>query len=677
MDETKGNSSNKLRILVIENDPQWRQDHLQNLQNWGYDAYAAEAPGNTPDEFRALWNDAIAKAHSHRCHVALVDMRLKSDQNKADRSGLELVPWLAPAVSIIVSGHGDKNTVREALKSSLEVPQRAYDFVGKEDGPDALKQVIEETLNRFWSHESVVQTDWSLPDLKNSQAVVQRFFPEDPCVPSEEADDVLRRLLPKATRKITLTDLNKSTGTPTLMLRPRSLVIKALTDNNKRPVVVKLMRQERVEKEMQGYECIKDQLTAARFAYRPSDPVKLWDIGGVTYLLVGGNASFELFSEFYKAHEAQEIASVLSSLKELWMPLYQESHSETISLAEAYGKVWGTEWYAELIGLKEELEPTNYPEIYNKLQLQDPIAWLDRKKEQSLLGSTKIAITHGDLQGDNIFVDENRHVWVIDYERTGPGPILQDWVELEIDIMTRLANDEIMDVDQFFRHVCDTYKPTKLQVDYKNLPKVLSVVCEIRNVASDSSGIGDAREYYWGLLLNTLFRLAILLKQERYRKIEVQTLSEKESVSAANDNAIGISRCLLLAATLCHRLDNWDKPWPPAEWESVLSDSKPNEFNALATKPSTGFRYALLIGVGDTPMDPLFSLPLTVTDAQAMQSVLADPSHCAYPLGNVRLLSNTTATLADIRIGLSGLPIKRLKIPTRPLSSIFLGMAGI
>ncbi|WP_445241213.1 caspase family protein [Microcoleus vaginatus] len=59
--------------------------------------------------------------------------------------------------------------------------------------------------------------------------------------------------------------------------------------------------------------------------------------------------------------------------------------------------------------------------------------------------------------------------------------------------------------------------------------------------------------------------------------------------------------------------------------------------------------YALLIGVGNTA-DPGYSLPETVTDAEALKDVLTDANFCAYPNtpDHVRLLKNQGATRSAI-----------------------------
>jgi hypothetical protein len=66
--------------------------------------------------------------------------------------------------------------------------------------------------------------------------------------------------------------------------------------------------------------------------------------------------------------------------------------------------------------------------------------------------------------------------------------------------------------------------------------------------------------------------------------------------------------------------------------------------------------YALLIGVGETA-SPRWSLPVTVKDVQALQSVLTNPELCAYPNDSrhVRLLHDAEATRRNILEGLDWL----------------------
>ncbi len=69
--------------------------------------------------------------------------------------------------------------------------------------------------------------------------------------------------------------------------------------------------------------------------------------------------------------------------------------------------------------------------------------------------------------------------------------------------------------------------------------------------------------------------------------------------------------------------------------------------------------YALLIGVGATA-SPRWSLPVTVKDVQALQSVLTNPELCAYPndKNHLRLLHDAGATRQNILEGLEWLKVQ-------------------
>ena len=114
--------STRVRVLVVENDPRQRADIVENFKALRYEYYWAEAPIGAEDAHKALLEDAKQKAHTHRCHIALVDMRLRDDSDPSDISGLALVRKLADRVHTL-SG-GDRKAVREALEATPR-PARA------------------------------------------------------------------------------------------------------------------------------------------------------------------------------------------------------------------------------------------------------------------------------------------------------------------------------------------------------------------------------------------------------------------------------------------------------------------------------------------------------------------------------------------------------------------------
>jgi hypothetical protein len=194
------------------------------------------------------------------------------------------------------------------------------------------------------------------------------------------------------------------------------------------------------------------------------------------------------------------------------------------------------------------------PPPWDKLRVPEPISWLiDKVNENKDIPVTALAVTHGDLHGDNLLVDGDQNLWVIDFERSGYGPILQDFTELESDILTRLAGLHDFDFEPLFRLGLWVAQSRRIN-EYSFFPdsvgarvmKTMKVISALRQQAYECTGESDARPYLWGLLLNAIFRATLLDPQK-------QKLSQQ--------------RALMLASIYCHRLDHWEEPWPPSEWK--------------------------------------------------------------------------------------------------------------
>jgi hypothetical protein len=71
---------------------------------------------------------------------------------------------------------------------------------------------------------------------------------------------------------------------------------------------------------------------------------------------------------------------------------------------------------------------------------------------------------------------------------------------------------------------------------------------------------------------------------------------------------------------------------------------------------STG--HALLIGVGLYQHISQYNVPIAARDAEAVREALLDPDLCAYPAGQVTLLTNENATRAAVLSALEGLAAK-------------------
>jgi CheY-like chemotaxis protein len=129
------------RILVVENDPTQRASLMELLRGWKYKVYEVpenELQSGKTDRDQFLLNNAILKLEEYHCDLLLVDLRLDSDENKEDSSGGDL----AKAILQVYPG------LKIVFRSGYAVPHSLSDWpcVGKGDGAEALKRIIEDTL---------------------------------------------------------------------------------------------------------------------------------------------------------------------------------------------------------------------------------------------------------------------------------------------------------------------------------------------------------------------------------------------------------------------------------------------------------------------------------------------------------------------------------------------------
>jgi DNA-binding NarL/FixJ family response regulator len=548
-------------ILVVENDRVYREDFVTNLEQWGYRPVVAEGRG------KRLINDAQTKVQEHRCHVALVDMRLKDDYDRNDRSGLELVPNLKPALSIVVSAFGDRETTRKAL-----IEREAFDFVGKEEHPERLHEAIERALQQVGM---VNEPDIHWPPGLSSASVVQQITRDETASPNE-ANQIVRCLFPVA-RTIRLEHLG---GAHQIRPTPsqRSLVMQAWADDLE-PVVVKLERISRIEREVQCYQEFIDNRLVGNFYARLRRHHLLWDIGGAVYDLVGTSLQrIDTFSLFYQNPATTEEhiqASMRHLFDEVWSRLYFTTNEpQGGSLCDAYTEVWGPSWQHRVRDFPNQQEALVIASGDMSLEVYNPVVWVRQRTNMdddspdrashdfSKVANARTAITHGDVSGDNLFVDQER-IWVIDYERSGRGPILQDFVQLETDILLRLAQIAPDDMPSLLELFIAVLRPRRLsdlpttQSSHAEVRKAVAVIHTLRELALKLTKVADIQQYFWGVLLNVVFRASF----------------------ARPDNDIQQQRALLLGGLLCHRLEHLSDPnWPPEAWRP----------GGVASVPDTG-----------------------------------------------------------------------------------------
>jgi DNA-binding NtrC family response regulator len=126
----------KATILFADNNLDFLKTRAEFLEQEGY----LVIPAADPTESRR-------KLELGGIDLAIVDIRLRNDDDDKDVSGLTLAKEVARSVpKIILTGFPSYEAVREALKSQSDGLEAAVDFVAKQEGPEALLNAIEKAL---------------------------------------------------------------------------------------------------------------------------------------------------------------------------------------------------------------------------------------------------------------------------------------------------------------------------------------------------------------------------------------------------------------------------------------------------------------------------------------------------------------------------------------------------
>ena len=525
------------RVLVVENDFRARGQLIEILTRPGFTVRAAE--GNGP----ALQENAKELASSFRPHVVVMDLRLVDDEYSADRSGLELLKekGFSSSRCVLHSAYlsDDYRVTREAL-----VEARVADVVGKEEPPIRLIGAVEKAAREGCICCKEFSIDW--PAAWDEKAVIKTLFDGDAELPSGIVTDILGHLFPDA-KLVMLKTLKRATQSSTSIFRGRAVLFQAWTDD-KEPFVVKLSPQDRTVKEVNAYkENIKDRLVG-RFYAELQDHKIFWELGGICYSFIGSpQKAIETFAVFYQQEKTPEeiIRPLQHFFGEVWGRHYSDSQKPLDNTLFAA--------YDSFLKLSQRLgEPHTHAETIHISGLPgeylNPLRWIIEHADDSFISTANQAITHGDLHGDNLFVEEG-HAWAIDFERSKHGPILRDFVELEQDIVTRLVmlpTSDMLLFRDFATILCTPSSPTDSFIWLKRdqdeeIKRSLDVISAIRSMAYTITGYKDMREYYWSLLCDTIF-----------------------GIISTDNQSTKWMRGLLYASVLCDRLSHWDDKRPQA-----------------------------------------------------------------------------------------------------------------
>jgi two-component system nitrogen regulation response regulator NtrX len=120
------------KILLVDNEPNYRDMVCQFLEDQGYEVIMASNPASAAELMKA-----------ERPALAVIDIRLLDDSDDKDETGLALAKQTDPSIpKIILTAFPNYQAVREAMKPSLDGLPAAVSFVAKQEGLYKLLEAI-------------------------------------------------------------------------------------------------------------------------------------------------------------------------------------------------------------------------------------------------------------------------------------------------------------------------------------------------------------------------------------------------------------------------------------------------------------------------------------------------------------------------------------------------------
>ncbi len=517
------------RILVVDNIARVRDNTAQVLASEGYDVFVADGEGEK------LLDTSWEMLEHTRAHLAIVDLRLLDDDDEDDWSGFELAAniiknfsWVA---GMMLTSYGTFELARRAQTKHVELA-----LMGKDEGPAALlervQQVFSERVPCQWNQEWQGLDEPTRRDLYARCAHFPKECVLDSATAESEVRELLGRLFPNA-EKLHVRLLNPPHPPQTLSQANSVLlgVVPFRQDIARREVVVKIASHKAIRTESENYnEFVTDQVVdnrhteLRRCAYT-------WHLAGIVYSLIGTELNNTLtFKQFYtsKEYSVDDIAMVLENLfGSVMCRWYEHSEKKEMDLVGAYSAAlhltearlqtlpWGN---ADTILLKTLARPVPNPRV-----------WLENFARNRVM-SVQQNIIHGDLHSRNILVGPHRGVWLIDFERTGYNHALRDFIELETDIKFSLLQLKPKEMNLFVELELALLAQDKKLLTQKNIitppalraqphfDRAYQTITRVRQHARKKISYPDLRDYFWGLVIETIFVATLTSLSDSARK---------------------------------------------------------------------------------------------------------------------------------------------------------------
>lgn len=494
------------RILIVEDLEKWQVDLSDLLRTNGYEVDVA---GDR--------QSAIERLDTKMYHLVILDIRLE-DLNESNAEGWSLLQDIGTRygedsmVKIVLSAYGTREQMREAFKQ-----HKVFDFISKNEySNDEFHRIVKDAFEKevrvnpdleivfedgLTFGEIVLRITKGGKRVKNDDPQFLRFL--------FEIEDLFRRLFYKYNRIIIHRVTAGHGKAGVVRVNPFSPTA------HDEAVIVKYGDYAEIDREYSNYEkFVKGKIgtQAASVLNLRRTPL----LGGIVYSLIGARVEQVVdMGVFYRMHQVAEVNAILDHLfNETCYNWYADrGMSQYVRLTDEYERTLKFS-HERLV----EALQANFPNYVD----QNVLTFRDLPGEhfpnpvyavqgQVLGKTTYLCTTHGDLNGNNVLIDPNRHTWLIDFYWTGRGHVLRDCVRLEavvkFDLLDEGGLKERLDLEKALAQV-SRFKDIdgiKYNPPNESYEKAFGVCQKVRLVAKELMyPSDDFSEYEVGLLYMSL-----------------------------------------------------------------------------------------------------------------------------------------------------------------------------
>jgi DNA-binding response OmpR family regulator len=505
-------------VLIVDNEAEVRESARLRLETKGYHAFVAK----TADEARRI-------LESERVYLAIIDVRLQDDNDPNDVSGLDLAAELGPEIAkIILTGFRTPEVTRRALIGYLNQVAPAQDVIAKQDGPRKLL----ETVERVFANKVHDQINFSLEIHYGKGFTLQQLMiPMEDSIDSleeVEVEELFRRLFRRESKiKLYYIPLGRG-GASVALVKP------FYNGMEGSPVVVKFGPVERINKEVSAYRDHVEPFVHRHSTVLIGQPVRTHRLAGCKLLFVGCSVDDpQDFNTFYrdKSVSGEKLQQVIQNIFAQTCGIWYNGKREWKEYDDYLSQVMARELSLDLASGHSEpeaaLNELSDGKLFHRVtfdaspqRLRVQIDGAEEELPNPLFVATRLqdhlphpsfaAITHGDLNGRNLFVDEAGCTWLIDFYRTGWGPALRDAAELESAIKFELIHSKNLPALLAFEHAVVTPAtfPEELALPRRasgwEFQRALAAIQAVRKAACEIAETERMDEYYAMLLFYAL-----------------------------------------------------------------------------------------------------------------------------------------------------------------------------